>query len=276
MTTRDAELRDIILTSLGSKTVEQLTDIANREGIKTEVQAAIVEALRQVGGEAPVLPAVRGPVSPRVALQRHGHRNTQPERHRPPARRRCAPDADQCAARRGAGLRLASSAPRVQGAPAHTRGHVRAPRQGPRSVAHLARARPDRKFACRASSSSPSASSRCRCPLPCSSFLFDIAGTGQKGIIDIGPEFSTTSSTGCSAARASAARSRARSRRSSAWRCARVADRVAAAAAGDLAGSRTDGDATSPAFESSPEILQVVNREDPVLGGEHRGRERAM
>ena len=41
MTTRDAELRDIILTSLGKKTVDQLTEIANREGIKNEVQAAI-------------------------------------------------------------------------------------------------------------------------------------------------------------------------------------------------------------------------------------------
>ena len=42
MTARDAELRDIILTSLGTKTVDQLTDIANREGIKNEVTAAIV------------------------------------------------------------------------------------------------------------------------------------------------------------------------------------------------------------------------------------------
>lgn len=42
MKTRDAELRDIILTSLGNKTVEDLTDIAKREGIKTEVQTAIV------------------------------------------------------------------------------------------------------------------------------------------------------------------------------------------------------------------------------------------
>lgn len=41
MTTRDAELRDIILTSLGTKTVEQLTDIANREGIKNELHTAI-------------------------------------------------------------------------------------------------------------------------------------------------------------------------------------------------------------------------------------------
>lgn len=42
MTTRDAELRDIILTSLGTKTVDQLTEMTAREGIKTEVQNAIV------------------------------------------------------------------------------------------------------------------------------------------------------------------------------------------------------------------------------------------
>lgn len=40
-TARDAELRDIILTALGGKTVDQLTDISTREGIKTELQAAI-------------------------------------------------------------------------------------------------------------------------------------------------------------------------------------------------------------------------------------------
>jgi flagellar FliL protein len=38
---RDAELRDIILTALGSKTVDQLTDITTRDGIKTELQSAI-------------------------------------------------------------------------------------------------------------------------------------------------------------------------------------------------------------------------------------------
>jgi hypothetical protein len=41
MTTRDAELRDIILTSLGTKTVEQLTDMSTRAGIKAEVHSAI-------------------------------------------------------------------------------------------------------------------------------------------------------------------------------------------------------------------------------------------
>jgi flagellar FliL protein len=38
---RDAELRDIILTSLGTKTVEQLTDITQREKFKTEISAAV-------------------------------------------------------------------------------------------------------------------------------------------------------------------------------------------------------------------------------------------
>ena len=38
---RDSELRDIILTALGSKTVDNLTDITAREGIKAELQTAI-------------------------------------------------------------------------------------------------------------------------------------------------------------------------------------------------------------------------------------------
>ncbi len=39
--TRDAELRDIILTALGVKTVEELTEIARREQFKTELKTAI-------------------------------------------------------------------------------------------------------------------------------------------------------------------------------------------------------------------------------------------
>ena len=41
MKARDAELRDLILSSLGTKTVEQLTDMAFREPIKKEVLSAI-------------------------------------------------------------------------------------------------------------------------------------------------------------------------------------------------------------------------------------------
>lgn len=43
LSSRDAELRDIILTSLGNKTVEQLTDVMNREGLKTEIMTAVAE-----------------------------------------------------------------------------------------------------------------------------------------------------------------------------------------------------------------------------------------
>lgn len=39
--TRDAELRDIILTALGVKTVEELTDIARREQFKTDLKTAV-------------------------------------------------------------------------------------------------------------------------------------------------------------------------------------------------------------------------------------------
>ena len=40
-TARDAELRDIILTSLGGKTVDELVDMSVRERIKVEVQGAV-------------------------------------------------------------------------------------------------------------------------------------------------------------------------------------------------------------------------------------------
>lgn len=43
MAAHDAEVRDLILTALGGKTVDQLTDMSARDGIKTEVQAAIVK-----------------------------------------------------------------------------------------------------------------------------------------------------------------------------------------------------------------------------------------
>lgn len=38
---RDAELRDIILTTLGTKTVDELTDITQREVFKKELQVAV-------------------------------------------------------------------------------------------------------------------------------------------------------------------------------------------------------------------------------------------
>jgi flagellar FliL protein len=42
---RDAELRDIVLSTLGMKQVEQLTDMATREQFKTEIIKAIDERI---------------------------------------------------------------------------------------------------------------------------------------------------------------------------------------------------------------------------------------
>jgi flagellar FliL protein len=44
-TARDAELRDIVLSTLGMKQVEQLTDMAAREQFKTEIIKAIDERI---------------------------------------------------------------------------------------------------------------------------------------------------------------------------------------------------------------------------------------
>lgn len=43
LTARDAELKDLLLTTLSSKTVDQLSDISAREGIKAELTAAVKE-----------------------------------------------------------------------------------------------------------------------------------------------------------------------------------------------------------------------------------------
>lgn len=46
---RDAELRDAVLVTLGSKTVEQLSDMGGRDSLRTEVRAATAKALRTRG-----------------------------------------------------------------------------------------------------------------------------------------------------------------------------------------------------------------------------------
>ena len=43
LTLRDAELKDLILTTLSKKTVDELSDVAGREHIKTELISAITE-----------------------------------------------------------------------------------------------------------------------------------------------------------------------------------------------------------------------------------------
>jgi len=47
MKTRDAELRDAVIVTLGSKTVEQLADMRGRETIKTELQGASLKLFKK-------------------------------------------------------------------------------------------------------------------------------------------------------------------------------------------------------------------------------------
>ncbi len=101
-------------------------------------------------------------------------------------------------------------------------------------------------------------------PMPCSSFIFDIAGTGQKGVIDVGPEFSTYiidrlfggEGTGNPLTRALTPIERMAVRN--------VADKVTSLLQ-EIWQDHVPMEFNITGFESSPEILQVVNREDPVL-----------
>ena len=47
MKARDAELRDVVLVTLGSKTVEELADMAARESLKTELRAAAEKVFKK-------------------------------------------------------------------------------------------------------------------------------------------------------------------------------------------------------------------------------------
>ncbi len=101
-------------------------------------------------------------------------------------------------------------------------------------------------------------------PMPCSSFIFDITGTGQKGVIDVGPELSTYiidrlfggEGTGSALTRALTPIERMAVRS--------VADKVSSLLQ-EIWQDHVAMDINITGFESSPEILQVVNREDPVL-----------
>jgi len=101
-------------------------------------------------------------------------------------------------------------------------------------------------------------------PTPCSSFVFEIAGTGQKGVLDVGPEFSNYvidrlfggEGAGTVLLRALTPIERMAVRS--------IADRVAALLQ-EIWQDHVPMDINITSFESSPEILQVVNREDPVL-----------
>jgi len=101
-------------------------------------------------------------------------------------------------------------------------------------------------------------------PMPCSSFIFDIAGTGQQGVIDIGPELSTYvvdklfggEGTGNALSRALTPIERLAVRS--------IADKVAAMLQ-DTWQDHVPMSLSVTGFESAPEALQVIGRDDPVL-----------
>ena len=101
-------------------------------------------------------------------------------------------------------------------------------------------------------------------PMPCTSFLFDIAGTGQKGIVDIGPELATYmvdrlfggQGTGGAITRTLTPIERMAVRS--------LADRVTESLQ-DIWHDHVPMECTITGFESTPEMLQIANRDDPVL-----------
>lgn len=48
--TRDAEARDVLINVMGRRTVEQLTDLAQRDSLRAEIAAALNEMLRKPKG----------------------------------------------------------------------------------------------------------------------------------------------------------------------------------------------------------------------------------
>lgn len=101
-------------------------------------------------------------------------------------------------------------------------------------------------------------------PMPCSSFIFDIVGTGQKGVVDVGPEFSTyivDRLFGGEGGGATLTRTLTPIERMA---VRGVADKVTALLQ-EIWLDHVPMELNISGFESSPEILQVVNREDPVL-----------
>ncbi|MEQ1690775.1 MAG: FliM/FliN family flagellar motor switch protein [Gemmatimonas sp.] len=100
--------------------------------------------------------------------------------------------------------------------------------------------------------------------MPCSSFIFDIAGTGQKGVIDIGPELSTYvvdrlfggEGSGNALTRALTPIERLAVRS--------VADKVAFMLQ-DVWREHAPMELAITGFESTPESLKPIGRDEPVL-----------
>ena len=101
-------------------------------------------------------------------------------------------------------------------------------------------------------------------PTPCSSFIFDIKGTGQKGVIDVGLEFAyfiVEKVFGGDGLASPPIRPLTPIERLA---VRTVADRVAMELQ-DLWADHAPMEIDITGFESSPEILQVIDREDPIL-----------
>lgn len=102
-------------------------------------------------------------------------------------------------------------------------------------------------------------------PTPCSSFIFDVGGTGQKGVIDVGPEFAFYIIDRFFGGEGQGGQVLTRSLTPIERMAVRsVADRVAQLLQ-EIWQDHVPMEIGISAFESSPEILQVANREDPVL-----------
>jgi flagellar motor switch protein FliM len=101
-------------------------------------------------------------------------------------------------------------------------------------------------------------------PTPCASFVFEVAGTGQKGVIDIGQEFAfhvIDRVFGGGGPATMPMRSLTPIERMA---IRTIADRLAQLTE-EIWQDHVPMQLQVTGFESSPEILQVVNREDPVL-----------
>jgi len=101
-------------------------------------------------------------------------------------------------------------------------------------------------------------------PTPCSSFVFEIENTGQKGVIDIGPEFGFYVIDRVFGGTGQAALPNRSLTPIERMAIRTVADRVAQLTE-EIWQDHVPMGINITGFESSPEILQVANREDPVL-----------
>ncbi len=101
-------------------------------------------------------------------------------------------------------------------------------------------------------------------PTPCASFVFEIADTGQKGVIDIGPEFGFYVIDRVFGGTGQAALPNRSLTPIERMAIRTVAERVAQLTE-EIWQDHVPMEINVTGFESSPEILQVANREDPVL-----------